>query len=124
MECEGWVKVEGCGRLDERMFVVQASGRSMEPRIHDGDLCVMRTNPVGSRQGRIVLAQHRDISDPDTGGAYTIKQYSSKKTVTDDESWRHERITLSPLNREYEPIVIDTDNGEDFKVIAEFLKVL
>ena len=64
------VKVEGCGRLDERMFVVRASVRSMEPKIHDGDLCVMRANPVGSRQGKIVLAHHRDISDPDTGGAY------------------------------------------------------
>ena len=96
----------------------------MEPRIHDGDLCVMRANPVGSRQGKIVLVQHQDISDPDTGGAYTIKQYSSKKIATGDGSWRHERITLSPLNSEYEPIVIDTDNGEDFKVVAEFVKVL
>jgi len=124
VECAGWVKVEGFGRLDERMFVVKASGRSMEPRIHDGDLCVMRANPVGSRQGKIVLVQHQNISDPDTGGAYTIKQYSSKKIATDDGSWRHERITLSPLNSEYEPIVIDTDNGEDFKVVAEFVKVL
>ena len=59
VECEGWVKVEGVGKLDERMFVVRASGRSMEPKIHDGDLCVMRAHPVGSRQGKIVLAQKR-----------------------------------------------------------------
>ena len=41
MACEGWVKVEGCGRLDKEMFVVRASGKSMEPKIHDGDLCVI-----------------------------------------------------------------------------------
>ena len=84
----------------------------------------MRRYEGGSRNGEIVLAQHREVFDPESGGAYSIKRYSSEKVVEEDGSWHHERITLSPLNREYEPIVIDADNGEDFKVIAEFLKVL
>lgn len=124
VECEGWVKVEGCGRLDERMFVVRASGQSMEPKIHDGDLCVMRANPQGSRQGKDVLAEHRRMDDPETGGAYSIKRYSSEKVATDDGSWRHERIILSPLNRDYEPIVIDDDSDGDCRIIAELVKVL
>ena len=124
VECEGWVKVEGCGRLDERMFVVRASGRSMEPKIHNGDLCVMRANPQGSRQGKDVLAEHRDVEDPETGGAYSIKRYSSVKTAMHDGSWRHERIVLSPLNRGYDPIVIDEDSHGDCRIVAEVVKVL
>lgn len=115
---EGWVKVENCGRLDEGMFVVRASGRSMEPKIHDGDLCVMRRYEGGSRSGEIVLAQHREVFDPESGGAYSIKKYSSEKSATEDGSWQHEKITLMPLNREYEPIVIDGNEDDAFKILA------
>ncbi len=118
VEPEGWVKVENCGRLDDKMFVVRAEGRSMEPKIHDGDLCVMRKYEGGSRNGEIVLAQHRDFSDPESGGAYSIKRYSSEKVEEEDGSWHHERITLSPLNREFEPIVIDANEDGEFAVVA------
>ena len=37
----------------------RAVGRSMEPPIHDGDYCVFRAKPTGTRQGKIVLAQYR-----------------------------------------------------------------
>ena len=124
VECEGWVKVEGCGRLDDRMFVVRASGRSMKPKIHDGDLCVMRANPQGTRQGKDVLAEHRGVADIETGGAYSIKRYSSEKVAAEDGSWRHERIILSPLNHEYDPIVIDGDSEGDYRIVAELVKVL
>ncbi len=120
VECEGWVKVEGCGRLDEEMFVVQASGRSMEPMIHDGDLCVMRARPQGSRVGTIVLAQHHETSDPDTGGAYSIKKYTSEKSFDEDGSWHHEKITLLPLNPDYDPI----EMGEGDSIVAALVKVL
>ena len=90
----------------------------MEPKIHDGDLCVMRKYEGGSRNGEIVLAQHRDFSDPESGGAYFIKKYSSEKVVEEDGSWHHERITLSPLNREFEPIVIDANEEGEFAVVA------
>ena len=124
VEPEGWVKVENCGRLNEGMFVVRASGRSMEPKIHDGDLCVMRRYEGGSRNGEIVLAQHREFFDPESGGAYSIKRYSSEKAVEEDGSWHHEKITLLPLNREYEPIEIDGNEDGAFKVVAVLKGVL
>lgn len=102
------------------MFVVQASGRSMEPKIHDGDLCVMRAQPQGSRVGTIVLAQHHETADPDTGGAYSIKKYTSEKSFDEDESWRHEKITLLPLNPDYGPI----EMGEGDSIVTAFVKVL
>ena len=120
VEQDGWVKVDDCGKLDRDMFVVQASGRSMEPKIHDGDLCLMRLNPQGSRNGMIVLAQHRETYDPETGGAYSIKRYSSEKVTTDDGSWQHERIVLHPLNPEYNDI--EMKDGD--QVIAAFVKVV
>ena len=120
VECEGWVRVEGCGKLDEEMFVLQASGRSMEPKIHDGDLCVMRAWPQGSRVGMIVLAQHHETSDPDTGGAYSVKRFTSEKAVYEDGSWCHEKITLLPLNPDYAPI----EMGEGDSVVAALVKVL
>ena len=41
-----------------------------------------------------------------------------KHDVPEDGSWRHERITLSPLNREFEPIVIDANEEGEFAVVA------
>ena len=75
-------------RIDERMFVCRAVGRSMEPTIRDGDYLLFREKPTGTLQGRIVLAQYRGPADPDTGGAFTVKRYTSEKRA-DESSWRH-----------------------------------
>lgn len=123
VECEGWVKVEGM-KLDNSMFVVRAIGHSMEPRIHDGDLCIMRSGVTGTRQGKIVLAQHHAFSNPETGGAYSIKCYSSEKLSSDDGSWHHKRITLAPLNHDYPPIVLNDNDDGDYSIVAEFEQVL
>ena len=116
----GWVKVEGLGRLNRNMFVVQAKGKSMEPRIPDGSLCVFRANVVGSRQNKIVLVQHRGLYDPDHNGSYTIKTYTSEKAYDRDTGqWQHERIVLKPLNPQHNPIVIEDD--DNFTVVGEFI---
>jgi len=124
VEPEGWIEAADIGRLDERMFVCRAVGRSMEPTIHDGDYIVLRAHPAGSRQGKIVLVQYRGIADPDTGGAFTIKRYSSEKRAAEDGEWRHARITLSPINSEYKPIAISETESGQVQVIAEFIAVL
>lgn len=124
VEPEGWIDASSVGRLDEGMFVARAVGRSMEPRIHDGDYCVFRANPPGSRQGKIVLAQYRGSADPDTGGAFTVKRYRSTKTEARDESWQHAQITLEPLNKEYRPIELAPESEGEINVAAEFIDVL
>lgn len=120
----GWIQVEGVGKLNRNMFVVQASGHSMEPRINDGDFCVFRANPAGSRQGKIVLVQHHNYYDSDYSGAYSIKEYSSAKSYDEFGNWQHEKIELLPLNKDYNPIVIDAEEAEDFRVIGEFVGVV
>ncbi len=123
VEPEGWVDASSVGKLDEGMFVARAVGRSMEPRIPDGSLCVFRANPQGSRQGKIVLVQYRGAADPDTGGAFTVKRYRSEK-VGDGDGWRHEQITLEPINAEYKPIVLRPQSEGDVAVVAELVGVL
>ena len=121
---EGWVEADAVGRLDERMFVCRAVGRSMEPKIRDGDYVVFRAKPPGTRQGKIVLVQYRGDADPDTGGSYTVKRYSSKKVTSEDGDWRHTRVVLSPINPSYDPIVLSMDDSEHVEVIAEMVTVL
>ena len=44
--------------------------------------------------------------------------------MEEDGSWHHEKITLLPLNRDYEPIVVDGTEDESFKVVAVLKGVL
>ena len=120
----GWIRAEGVGKLNRNMYVVQASGHSMEPRINDGDFCVFRANPAGSRQGKIVLVQHTNFYDPDYSGAYSIKEYSSARTYDEFGNWQHEKIELRPLNKDYNPIILTPDDGDEFRVIGEFVDTL
>jgi type III restriction enzyme len=124
VEPEGWIQAAGAGRLDERMFIARAIGNSMEPAIHDGDYLVFRANPTGSRQGKIVLAQYRGPADPDTGGSFTVKRYSATKRTSADDEWRHSEVRLLPTNRAYTPIVVQGQEAENVKVVAEFVTVL
>ncbi len=118
---EGWMKVEGMGRLNRNMFIVRAKGHSMEPLISDGDYCVFRANPAGSRNGKIMLVQHHSYYDSDNAGAYSIKEYQSRKSYDEFGTWHHEEITLLPKNPDYDPIIINAEDAEDFRVVGEYI---
>jgi type I restriction enzyme, S subunit len=105
------------------MFVARVSGRSMEPMIPDGVYCLFRAPVEGTRQGKIVLVELRDQRDAETGERYTVKRYASEKTEKGD-SWHHERITLKPLNPEFEPSVLTGNDEGEFRVVAELVDVL
>jgi SOS-response transcriptional repressor LexA len=123
VELEGWVEVGG--RLDESMFFARSVGRSMEPWIADGDLCVFRAGPAGTRQGKILLVQYQGPADPDTGGAYAVKRYRSEK-VADEATGELAKIlvTLSPENPAYDPTELTPELENDVQVIAEFVGVV
>ena len=118
-----WVAVESRHRLRNGMFVAQVVGKSMEPAIADGAWCLFRAPVEGTRQGKIVLVQLRDASDPETGQRYTVKRYKSEKAKKGD-SWRHVKITLEPANSEFEPIVLTGADEGELQVIAELVEVL
>jgi len=100
----GWVKIEGVGKLNRNMFVIRATGNSMEPLIKDNDYCVFRSNIIGSRQGKVVLVEHRNFYDSDNSGSYSIKKYSSEKKHSETGEWEHERIILEPRNKTIIPL--------------------
>lgn len=118
-----WVLVASRHGLREGMFVAQVVGRSMEPAVPDGAWCLFRAPVEGTREGKTVLVQLRDATDPETDQRYTVKRYRSVKTKT-DISWRHEQITLEPLNPDYEPIVLTNADEDGFQVVAELVEVL
>jgi SOS-response transcriptional repressor LexA len=67
--------------------------------------------------------QLRDATDPETGERYTLKQYESEKE-THGDSWRHSKITLKPINRDFQPIVLSAEDEHQLQVVAELVEVL
>ena len=118
-----WVSVDSRHRLRRGMFVSQVVGKSMEPAIPDGSYCLFATPVEGTRQGKTVLVQLRDATDPETGQRYTIKRYKSEKEEQGD-SWRHGRIILEPVNRDFEPIILTGADEQQLHVVAELIEVL
>jgi type I restriction enzyme, R subunit len=116
-EAEAWVDPAGKVRPAEGLFVAQVVGESMNRRIPNGSYCVWRTPVEGSRTGRVLLVESREISDVETGGSYTVKLY---ERVGDD------RVLLVPdsNNPGFEPIEISSVGGSDVRVVAELVEVL
>ena len=118
-----WAAVETTRRLRRGMFVAQVVGKSMEPAIPDGAHCLFAAPVEGTRQGKTVLVQMRDAADPESGERYTVKRYESEK-AGDGDSWQHTKITLNPVNADFEPIIVTgTDEGQ-LQVVAEVVEVL
>jgi type I restriction enzyme R subunit len=121
-----WAELPDYYRPRPGMFVAQVSGESMNRRIANGGWGLFRLNPHGSREGKTVLVQHREIQDTDLGGHFTLKRYHSEKAQNPDGTWEHTRIVLSPdtTAEGYEPIVIEASGDEEVRVIAEWLGVV
>ena len=118
-----WVKLPEYIKASKDMFVVRVVGESMNRKIPNGSWCLFKANPAGTRNGKIVLVQHREIEDPDHGGSYTVKLYESVKFQED--ALVNQQITLKPHTTSYgyQPIILE-GAGEDLLVAGEFLMVL
>jgi SOS-response transcriptional repressor LexA len=115
---EDWLEAPAGLRLTPEMFVARIRGRSMEPLIPDGSLCIFKRNVVGSRDGRLVLVRNSELADE----SFTVKRYRSEKAAAED-SFRHTRITLESLNPEFPSWDLDPDE-EKYEIVAEFVCVL
>jgi phage repressor protein C with HTH and peptisase S24 domain len=116
-----WVQLPEHINTTQGMFVTRVVGESMNKRIINGSWCLFKANPGGSRNGKIVLVQHRDIEDPDHGGTYTVKTYHSEK-IEEEGMLVNQRIVLKPETNAYgySPIVVESD-GEELVVVGEYL---
>ncbi len=118
-----WAAVETRRRLRRGMFVAQVVGKSMEPAIPDGAFCLFAAPVEGTRQGKTVLVQMRDTADPESGQRYTVKRYESEK-AGDGDSWQHTKITLKPVNADFESIILTGADEGELQVVAEVVEVL
>jgi SOS-response transcriptional repressor LexA len=118
VDAEDWIPAPEGMKLTPGLFAAHVVGRSMEPRIPDGSVNLFRYNPVGSRQGKIVLVERYGITDETA--RYTVKRYTSEKREVGGQ-WEHTRIRLEPLNPEFEAWDVEP---EGFAVVAEWLRVI
>ena len=128
-EPEEWVEAPpDLRRLTEDMFVARVIGRSMEPLIPDGSLCIFRGGAAvaGSRQGKRVLVAN--LGEPGEQ-RFTVKRYESVKTQTGEGEERNVRVILHPLNPEFESWELDyepfdLESSGRIRVLAEFVGLL
>lgn len=120
-----WVELPDSFRPQPGHFVTRVIGESMNKRIPNGAWCLFKANPGGSRNNKIVIVQHQDIQDQDTGASYTVKLYTSNK-ISHGDQWRHSKIVLQPdSNKEgYHELVFDNESVGKLRVIGEFVAVL
>lgn len=115
---EGWVRAPENLRLTEGMFAAHVVGRSMEPKIPDGSVCIFRAPVTGSRNGRLLLIEK--FGETDFASRYTVKRYARREALVESAD-RESSIRLEPLNREFESFELTSDT---FRVVAEFVQVL
>ncbi len=121
-----WLTLPDIFRPQRGLFVAQVMGESMNRRIRNGAWCLFRVAPTGTRQGKVVVAQHRSIHDPDLGGSYTIKVYQSEERAADDGEWTHARILLKPdsTDSSYVDLEFGSEAAESLSIVAELIAVL
>jgi len=127
VESEIWCGVPPGRVLRPGMFVAQMVGHAMEPQIPEGAYCLFERQHdarAHALQGRIVLAQHRDIYDAETGGNYTIRRYVQEQRSGASRSRPTRSVRLLPLHPAYAPILLDNVPPDERHVIATFLMVL
>jgi SOS-response transcriptional repressor LexA len=117
---EGWIEVQPSQSVLTRdMFVAHVQGRSMQPRIPDGSLCAFRSNVPTPYGGKVLLLERYEEAG---GNRYTVSQYRISKNSDPykegDREWLHERFVLQPLNPEFPPWDVASD--EKVSVIGEF----
>ena len=121
-----WVRLPEPFQHRPGYFVAQVLGESMNRRIPNGAWCLFKPDQGGSREGKILLVRSDDIQDPEVGGCFTVKAYSSEKRVKDDGTWAHEKIVLEPMTTigGFNCIELSAEQVGDFKVVGEFVAVI
>mgnify|MGYP003147252902 FL=1 len=126
VEHENWVSVPEGMPVGANIFACHVVGESMNKIIPDGAICLFRLNPGGSRNGKIVLVECADIQDGDAGSRYTVKEYQSFKTYTEDGAETFQ-VLLKPRSTNPALTAIELSSKDDehrYQVVGEFLGVI
>jgi len=111
-------------RLTEDYFAFRVEGESMNKIIPNGSTCLFRKERGGSRNGKLVLVELRDIY-ADTSSQFTVKEYRSVKAQRHD-SFEHIKIELLPRSHDdqFEVITFTDEDVHELKVVGEFVQVI
>ncbi len=120
-QADEWLELLGDARITNKMLVVQADGKSMEPAIPDGALCLFEKAPLQSLQDKIALVIGHSALDPETGGKFVIKIC---KTQMDKDDFGEPvvKTELHSLNPEFKPIILDENS--QIAGVAKFVGLL
>lgn len=120
-----WVELPINISVKKGYFVCKVIGESMNQIIPNGSYCLFKQDDGGTRNGKIVLVESTAIHDNEFGSGYTVKEYQSIKSITENE-WKHDKITLKAksTNSEYTDIQLVEDDLINFKVVGIFEKVI
>jgi superfamily II DNA or RNA helicase/HKD family nuclease/phage repressor protein C with HTH and peptisase S24 domain len=126
-ENKDFTLIEGPANLNSAIqyFACKIIGESMNRVIPNGSICLFKEYSGGSRNGKIVLVENRDVQDQDFNSAFTIKTYISEVSVNED-SYKHNSIILRPnsFDSDYQDIRITEENAEEMRVVGEFVRIL
>jgi len=114
-----WQRVSS-GPFPTDRFLVRAEGDSMEPTIKDGELCIFRRDPGGSRNGKIVLCRIGDFAGDKP--VAVIKAYRSARTRSPDSIGEAQAIVLSSINSAHDDIVLT--QGEHVSILGIFERIV
>lgn len=104
-ELEGWLNVKKLGMVPKKdLYLVHAEGNSMEPKIHDGDLCVFAYTNAEEEGAIMLIESNKDDCQ------HVIKEYHSAKQLI-DEFTTINNVTLHSLNPEFKDIELTEDNN-------------
>jgi DUF2075 family protein len=106
-------------------FICKVIGESMNKKILNGSYCLFKKDEGGTRNGKIVLVESTNIHDSEFGSGYTVKEYHSKWSFSNDER-KHESIVLKPLSTDtdYSEIELSEDEFNNYRVVGIFEKVI
>jgi hypothetical protein len=125
IETIGWVRVDAKKKLNERMFVAEIHGHSMDDGksgLVDGGYGIFELWPAGTKQDLVVLARGA-FSDPETG-AFAVKKYKADARGVDGT---HQSIRLVSLNHDkdrFPDIVLTPERDDDVTVVAKLVAPL
>lgn len=116
-ECD-WVVLNVSKPVDERYFVMQVVGESMNKSIPNGAYCLFRRYTGGTREGGIVLASHSELNALGEPLGFTVKRYRADKQEHSGRLF-NASVRLEPESTDpsYSAIFID-ETTDSIKVLA------
>ena len=115
-----WVALRGRARPSADLFVARVDLAAIDRRITPGSFVLFRLRPRPPLDGRLVLARHRDLTDPELGDGVTLRLYGAEMGENGV------RVTLRPASSDsrFAAMVLEDVEEGDLRIVAEMVEIL